>query len=312
MAEESGTPGAPPSVRELLGLPPDADEATVAAARARLLSLLDAGDVTDGGGSAVVEEIADADGYVDPLAELGEADEPVRVPRTARAPRPPRAARDRAASGAASAPRPGSRAAARRSARQWAPALTVAVVLGIVFAFQQIGGGGTVPVPPPETPAAAQPSAPGPVSPAPPVVRVDEDAVAAQEELLAQDPENAEVLRELADLYFDGNDFAGAEEWGERLVEVAPEDAEAHLMLGVARFNQVDLEGAQEAWERVVDLDPENATAYYNLGFLYWSLQPPDLEAAQTAWEKVLEIAPDSDMAANVGPHLNALQNRDS
>nr|NLD41821.1 tetratricopeptide repeat protein [Actinomycetales bacterium] len=309
MTEDPTTPGHTVSVRELLGLPPDADEATVAVARARLLAILTQ-DEPDGGANApaapdaspaaevegapaVVEEIADADGAVDPLAEIGEVEDrrPGPTPQL----------------------RPGTRAAARRTAKKWAPPVTIAAVIGLVFAVQQFGNSPTPLVEPTAAPTSSNAEAPGPVATAaPPVLSVDAAAVAEQEALLAEDPDNPEVLRTLADLHFDGSDFEGAAEWGERLVEVSPEDAEAYLMLGVSRFNLVDLEGAQAAWETVIELDPESATAHYNLGFLYWSLEPPDLEAAQLAWERVIELSPDSDMAANVEPHLTALQNMDS
>lgn len=294
MSEEPATPGHTPSVRELLGLPPDADEATVAKARARLLAILLEDEppavVEEEQPPAVAEEIADADGAVDPLAELGEADVNRRPTRPAK-------------------PRTGSRAAARRSAKKWAPIITVAAVLGVVLGAQLIGGSRTPIIEPTAQPTMSADS-PGPVlTDAPtPVIRLDEAAIAEQEALLEDDPDNPEIMRTLADLHFDGNDFAGAAEWGDRLVAVAPDDAEAHLMLGVAHFNQVELPEAQAAWETVVELDPANAIAYYNLGFLYWSLDPPNVESAKAAWERVLELEPDSDMAANVGPHLNMLQ----
>lgn len=294
MPEDATTPGPSQSIREALGLPPDADEAAVAAARARLIALFDdaareAAAAPAQGPSA--EELAPA-GEFDPLEEIGEGEDPPVFRR--RSPQ-----QGDAASG--SAPRGCTRAEARRKAKKLAPLLTIGAVAAFVVAVQ-MGGSPPAALPDDHPAVDALPTATA-TAPA-----VDAEAVLAQLQLLAADPNSTAALQALADFHFAGEDFASAASWLEKLVALTPEDAEAHLMLGVARFYNYDLPGAEEAWLRVLEIDPEHARAYYNLGFLHLSKDPADTAAARAAWERVLELAPDSDMAKTVATHLGALE----
>ncbi|HSO69187.1 MAG TPA: hypothetical protein VLQ67_06060 [Arachnia sp.] len=87
----------------------------------------------------------------------------------------------------------------------------------------------------------------------------------------------------------------------------SPEDVAANLELGVLTFNDGDVERAEQLWTTVTEVDPSNPQAWFNLGFVHLSEDPPDAEAAQADWQKVLDVAPDSDLAATVRSHLDAL-----
>lgn len=86
-----------------------------------------------------------------------------------------------------------------------------------------------------------------------------------------------------------------------------PDDIASLLELGVLQFDAGDLERAEELWTRVTELDPRNPSAWFNLGFLHLAEDPPNMEEARVDWEKVLEVAPDSDLAATIRSHLDAL-----
>ena len=87
----------------------------------------------------------------------------------------------------------------------------------------------------------------------------------------------------------------------------SPEDVAANLELGVLTFNDGDVERAQQLWTTVTEVDPSNPQAWFNLGFVHLSEDPPDAEAARADWQKVLDVAPESDLAATVRSHLDAL-----
>ena len=87
----------------------------------------------------------------------------------------------------------------------------------------------------------------------------------------------------------------------------SPEDVAANLELGVLTFNDGDVERAQQLWTTVTEVDPSNPQAWFNLGFVHLSEDPPDAEAARVDWQKVLDVAPESDLAATVRSHLDAL-----
>ena len=87
----------------------------------------------------------------------------------------------------------------------------------------------------------------------------------------------------------------------------SPDDVAVNLELGVLHFNAGDGERAEELWNRVTEVDPHNPQAWFNLGFIHLAQDPPDTEGARADWDKVLEVAPDSDLAATVRSHLDAL-----
>ncbi|HZK05232.1 MAG TPA: tetratricopeptide repeat protein [Actinomycetaceae bacterium] len=294
MPEEPTAPGPSQSVREALGLSPDADEAAVAAARARLNALFD--EAEREAASAVppdADALSIAETEVDPLAEIGEAEPPPR--------RKPRAKQQVQAA-------PRTRAQARGTAKKWAPLVTVLVVAAVVVAVQQTGRPGNPEMPDGHPDIAATESASPVAGGMGQAGGVDTAAVLEQMEILAADPENVDAMWAMADLHFEGEDYRTAAKWLEDVVARVPNDVEAYLMLGVSRFNDLDVEGAEEAWNAVLELDPERVQAHYNLGFLHLSQDPPDTEAAAAAWEHVIELAPGSDLAATVETHLNALR----
>ena len=87
----------------------------------------------------------------------------------------------------------------------------------------------------------------------------------------------------------------------------SPEDVAANLELGVLTFNDGDVELAEQLWTTVTEVDPTNPQAWFNLGFVHLSEDPPDVEAARAVWQRVLDVAPESDLAATVRSHLDAL-----
>ena len=87
----------------------------------------------------------------------------------------------------------------------------------------------------------------------------------------------------------------------------SPEDVAANLELGVLTFNDGDVERAEQLWTTVTEVDPTNPQAWFNLGFVHLSEDPPDVEAARAVWQRVLDVAPESDLAATVHSHLDAL-----
>ena len=224
----------------------------------------------------------------DPLYEIGEADAP------------PKRRLAKVDDGAA-VRQPTTKAQARRSAKKWAPLVTIAAVLLGIIAIQTLNA---EPAASPEMPSDHPDVSMGDGSTAP---AVDTEAVLAQMAVLATDPTNTTAMQALADLHAEAEDFKTAAQWLRKIVEIEPDNASAYLQLGVSLFNAYDTDGAKAGWLRAAEIDPMRAEAYYNLGFLFLSLKTPDEAAAFAAWEKVLEIAPDSDMAATVSSHIGAL-----
>ena len=129
------------------------------------------------------------------------------------------------------------------------------------------------------------------------------------EQRLETEPENIEVMVELASLYGEQNEIRKAVDLLEQAVGIDPENATAHYNMGVCYLKVLksDLE-VSEIWEdraddeeffelaivsfqRAIEIDPEFFEAYNNLGTLYalrgWTDQ------AREQWERSLELHPD-------------------
>ena len=120
-------------------------------------------------------------------------------------------------------------------------------------------------------------------------------------------PNDAELLFELGERFFQANEWESAIEWFTRLLEVEPDNVHARTDIGTANFNLGWYEEAKAAWLAVLEIDPDDAQAHYNLGFLYANAEPQDLESARREWQRVIELAPDSDLATTAQVHLESL-----
>ena len=70
-----------------------------------------------------------------------------------------------------------------------------------------------------------------------------------------------------------------------------PRDASLWLDLGIKRQEIQDYEGAKEAWEYVIQLSPNNATAFNNLGNLY-HYYLKDYEKSETNFKRAIALSP--------------------
>ncbi len=174
----------------------------------------------------------------------------------------------------------------------------VAVLVVAVYSFG--GGGSGVPgmngTPAPETGAGAA-AATG----------ADPAQVAALMEKLQADPNDTAVMQQLADLYYNGSDFATAGTFFDKILEVDPKNTSALLGRGATAYNVGNATGAEKDWRAVVAIDPKNIDAHYYLGFMYLDSPTPDMEKVKAEWNKVVELAPDSDLAQSVKQHLDSL-----
>ena len=92
-------------------------------------------------------------------------------------------------------------------------------------------------------------------------------ALAALEEGHRLDPENGDVLLNLARAHFEGG-CGPARAALEKLVKLHPRRAAAWFNLGVLRLANSDFRGAQQAWTSVLEIDPDDKDARANLEML--------------------------------------------
>ena len=160
------------------------------------------------------------------------------------------------------------------------------VILGWVVGVQQAGQ-----TPPALTAAAPAGGAAGGAAPqAPPL---DEARVQSLMTVINNDPENAGATLELANTYFDAEQYTDAITWYEESLRIDPLDPNASTDLGVSYYYSGFTDRALEQFEVSLTLDPSHTKTMLNQGIVL-AFGRQDLEGAQAAWQQIVALAPDS------------------
>jgi len=257
-----------------LGLPADATDTDVAAARRAAKAVLD--HAPDDQRAWAEEQLADVEAIASLLDDLG-------TPAAGESP---------------SAVTP----AATRSFRRpsWVLAAVTGAVLigGVAFGVHTMnsssipGISGT-----PTTAASASASANA----------LDMAKVGALMQKITANPKDSASLAQLSDIYFQAGDYKNSAVFSQKVLAITPKDDMAWVALGAAQFNQSQQADAKASWLKAVGINPKNAEAHYDLGFLYLSGDKPDNAAAKKEWAAVIAIDPKSDLAKTVQTHLASL-----
>jgi tetratricopeptide (TPR) repeat protein len=118
----------------------------------------------------------------------------------------------------------------------------------------------------------------------------DESVFAEVQGRLRENPEDADALYHLADLYERGGQYPEAIEAYKKVVALKPDMGYAYFKMGTA-YNQIDKPAeAAEAFEEAVKHLPDFAVAYNNLGVAYGKLGKLDEEIA--VLKKAIELRP--------------------
>ena len=108
-------------------------------------------------------------------------------------------------------------------------------------------------------------------------------------DVVEKSPHNARAQSCLAQAYLDVKDYAHAEEFGRRAVELDPNQFRAHNNLGLALAKQGKADEALTHYHVALRLNPEMAEAHLNLGNLIRRQQP---EAAIEHFQTAIRLAP--------------------
>lgn len=115
-------------------------------------------------------------------------------------------------------------------------------------------------------------------------------------EARAIDPDNMEVLEQLAFVASESGNAADAISAHEAIVAVAPDNKTSWLALGDLYASEGLLEKSEQAYNKVIELDPANAhQIFYNLGALMINKadrSESDTQQAISAFRKALELEP--------------------
>lgn len=115
---------------------------------------------------------------------------------------------------------------------------------------------------------------------------------------LQKDPNNSDLLTQIATVYLHTQQFAAAVDYFERAVKVKP-TADGYVKLGGAYLHAGSPDKTIDALNHALQLDPKSADALFNLGMLKWRVKN-DPKGAVDAWERLIKANPNFPQRAEV------------
>jgi len=178
--------------------------------------------------------------------------------------------------------------------------LVVGLAVGYYFGRQTAGGGSTG-----GTFSQAQGSDPGPQA------SVVDPAVLQQNEArlksdLAASPNDARILVQLGNLYYDSGRFRDAVDYYGRALDLDPRNVDVRTDRGTSYWNLGQADAAIVEFQKALEVDPAHAQTLYNMGVVYLSGKNNPAEARKT-WEKLLATNPNYPDRAKVQEQLSSL-----
>jgi cytochrome c-type biogenesis protein CcmH/NrfG len=112
--------------------------------------------------------------------------------------------------------------------------------------------------------------------------------------LLAQlkaDPNNAGLLENIADSYYDSQQYPTAIDYYQRCLNVQPSNTSARTDMATAIWYTGNADGAITEFNKSLTYEPTKANTLFNLGIVLWQGKH-DVAGAVAAWQKLLAANP--------------------
>lgn len=119
-----------------------------------------------------------------------------------------------------------------------------------------------------------------------------EQAAAPLLEAIKQNPNDFDSLVKLADVYYDGQQFANAIPYYERALAIHPENVDVRTDMGTAYWYSGNADKALAEMQTSLKYQPGHPQTLFNLGWVRWQGKA-DPKGAIAAWEQLLKLNPD-------------------
>ena len=172
-------------------------------------------------------------------------------------------------------------------------AISLVVGLAIGYLFR---GSQSPALPAPPVAAASQPSsAPGGMGGQMPSLdqmkQMADNKAGLLLEKLKSDPNNADLLTKVGDLYVATHQFKDASGYYDKALHVDPKNVPVRTQLASCLYYQGDVDGAITQLQQALQYDPKDANSLFNLGMI--KLQgKKDSKGALAAWQLLLKSNP--------------------
>jgi len=161
------------------------------------------------------------------------------------------------------------------------------IILGWVLATQDASRA-SLSLPATAVPAAA-PAATNQRQPPP----LDETRVKSLQAAVEKDPKNAANYAQLANVYFDAEQWASAIDNYERALKLDPNNADVSTDLGVSYYYTNRTDEALAQFEGSLKISPNHTKTLLNKGIVL-AFGKQDLEGAAKTWQRVIQLAPNT------------------
>lgn len=108
---------------------------------------------------------------------------------------------------------------------------------------------------------------------------------------LQSDPKNADVLKQVANIYESTHQFKEAAGYYAKALAVEPKDVPARTEMASCLYYTGDVDGALSQLEQVLKIDPKDANSLFNLGWIRMKGKG-DAKGALAAWTQLLKTHP--------------------
>lgn len=112
--------------------------------------------------------------------------------------------------------------------------------------------------------------------------------------LLAQlktDPNNAKLLYQIGNLYYDAQQYPDAVKYYEDSLKIDPKETDVRTDLGTSYHLMGQPDRAISEYDQVLKIDSKHANALFNEGMVKWQ-DKMDINGALVAWKRLIETNP--------------------
>jgi cytochrome c-type biogenesis protein CcmH/NrfG len=110
-------------------------------------------------------------------------------------------------------------------------------------------------------------------------------------EKLKADPNNAELLKGIANIYYDTQLFPTAIDYYQRALKVEPANAAVRTDMATAYWYSGNADTAIAEFQKSLSYEPNKPNTLFNLGIVEWQGKM-DIDNALATWQKLLDTNP--------------------